>query len=204
MRRSHLNSAGKLRWHFERTRHISNWSVAFALSPRLTETGPYADETHGFCASIRFLGFDPRAPLHASRAKLAEYGFEPAEAIVAHPRDGMSLVVVDTSGLHYRWAAVRLSILRPLGFTHHHTSASASRASAGPANQEAPNRDLLANAGATRHPGPCVSRVACAALALTDATVVCRSRIRFGARKRFRADAKMVARAATPTGIYGV
>ena len=56
--------------------------------------------THGFDGSLRFLGFDPIRGIPSAVTSLGEYGFKPPTPITV--ADGLMLVVVDTSGLHYR------------------------------------------------------------------------------------------------------
>ena len=56
--------------------------------------------THGFDGSLRFLGFDPPRGIPSAVTSLIEYGFKPPTPITV--ADGLMLVVVDTSGLHYR------------------------------------------------------------------------------------------------------
>jgi len=56
--------------------------------------------THGFDGSLRFLGFDPPRGIPSAVTSLTEYGFKPPTPITV--ADGLMLVVVDTSGLHYR------------------------------------------------------------------------------------------------------
>jgi hypothetical protein len=62
VRGSHAPSEAKLRWLFERTRHLTSPA---ALPPPSPETyaasGPFDERTFGFEASLRFEGVDPRA-----------------------------------------------------------------------------------------------------------------------------------------------
>lgn len=73
----------------------------------LAREGPYRDETHGpggvMEGSIRFLGFDPVVGTGSVRAELASYQLLPPTPIVV-PASARSptLVIADTSGLHYR------------------------------------------------------------------------------------------------------
>ena len=125
------HSAGKLRWLFERSRaHTSvtptqqgngvifsmdEAAVATTSSPpgrsgqaapqqKLTE-GPYTDATHGkggaVSSAIRFSGFEPKAGSSSVAAQLAGYELAtPTPILVAGKLP--TLVIVDTSGLHYR------------------------------------------------------------------------------------------------------
>jgi len=63
-------------------------------------TGPFAEATFGFEASLRYEGFDPKGPDASFRA-LSYFGFEAPTPLVAEP-GGAVLVVADTSGLHAR------------------------------------------------------------------------------------------------------
>ena len=66
-------------------------------------TGPFADATHGWHSSIRFVGFDPAAPHSEVARRLAAYDFQPIEPIGATTH--ATLVIADTAGLHLRGRA---------------------------------------------------------------------------------------------------
>ena len=69
-------------------------------SGRETEVGPYTEATHAGHGSIRFLGFDPEVGPAGIVGALRIFGFrEPMPLLAA---DGATLVIADTSGLHYR------------------------------------------------------------------------------------------------------
>ena len=104
---SHRSSSeGKMRWLHNRTRAL--------VHPRQTPLktidalGPFSEATHGFHPSLRVVGFEPT--LHASKranglpdATFRGFGFPSPTPIVAG--EGMTMVVVDVSGLHFRgWA----------------------------------------------------------------------------------------------------
>ena len=105
VRGSHRATLGKLRWLYNRTRILTS-ARATAAMPVLDATGPFADATHGFHGSLRMLGFDPE--VHHSSAEqyygFEQYGFEKPTPIVTS--DGLTLVVVDVSGVHYRGFAL--------------------------------------------------------------------------------------------------
>ena len=99
---SHASSEGKLRWLFNRTRTLLSNRQTPAKA--IDAIGPFSDRTHGFHPSLRVVGFEP-----AKRARgvpdetFRRFGFADPTPIVAG--DGMTLVVVDVSGLHFRgWA----------------------------------------------------------------------------------------------------
>ena len=103
---SHRCNEGKLSWLYNRTRNL--------LTTKQTPTktieagGPFSDATHGFHPSLRVVGFEPTQ--HATKraqglpgATFRGFGFPSPTPIVAG--EGMTLVVVDVSGLHFRgWA----------------------------------------------------------------------------------------------------
>jgi len=99
---SHRNTEGRLRWLYDRTFNSSGARGGKSLKKRKLNHGPFRDETHGWQDSIRFVGFDPAAPVNkTSAADLRRYGFAQPTPIVTPPR-GLTLVVADTSALHYR------------------------------------------------------------------------------------------------------
>lgn len=99
---SHRNTEGKLQWLYNRTRAL----VSTKQTPTKTydALGPFSDATHGFHPSLRVLGFDPaKGAAGIPRATFRQYGFPDPTPILAG--EGMTLVVVDVSGLHFRgWA----------------------------------------------------------------------------------------------------
>ena len=100
---SHRSTEGKLRWLYNRTRML----VSTKQTPTKTydALGPFSEATHGFHPSLRVLGFDPvkGASGQLPQETFRGYGFPPPTPIVAG--EGMTLVVVDVSGLHFRgWA----------------------------------------------------------------------------------------------------
>ena len=98
---SHRNSLGKLRWLYNRTRTlVSNRDTPTKTYEAL---GPFSDATHGFHPSLRVVGFEPPAWRQKGvipGASFRGYGFADPTPIVAG--EGMTLVVVDVSGLHFR------------------------------------------------------------------------------------------------------
>lgn len=96
---SHRNTLGKLRWLYERTSHL----VVEPPPHGDTHTGPFADTTHGFHASIRFEGFDWAHPA-AIAPHLQAYGFPPPTPIVTTAP--LTLVIADTSAFHFRGLAL--------------------------------------------------------------------------------------------------
>lgn len=100
---SHRNGEGKMRWLFNRTRLLL--SARDTPIKTIEATGPFSDATHGFHPSLRVVGFEPtRRAQGLPAATFSGYGFAEPTPIVAG--EGMTLVVVDVSGLHYRgWAA---------------------------------------------------------------------------------------------------
>eukprot|EP00966_Prymnesium_polylepis_P332379 7387885-Prymnesium_polylepis.1 len=113
VRGSHRNTEGKLRWLFNRTRqYVSQQAVDRVANPRVTAKRmpallPYSDATFGFDPAIRFEGFKPGGGLRQARAHeaaLREFGFAPPTPVITG--SGWTLVLADTSGLHFRgWAA---------------------------------------------------------------------------------------------------
>ena len=108
---SHRNGEGRLRWLFNRSRAFtSDEAVDRLRNARVTpETvpggGPYTDRAFGFNPAIRFEGFDPADP-GASRGALRDFGFgAPAPVVTPAATSGWTVVIADTSGLHYRGAA---------------------------------------------------------------------------------------------------
>ena len=98
---SHAPNLGKLRWLFQRTeRFIAR--IPKPTSVQYARTGPYLEETHGRGAdAIRFLGFDPVVGVSSAIANdLGKYGFRRPTPLLTER--GITLVIADTSGLHYR------------------------------------------------------------------------------------------------------
>ena len=96
---SHRNNEGKLRWLFNRTRRL----LTSRDTPTKTYdvTGPFQEATHGFHPSLRVLGFDPSLRMRGLPGEtFHSFGFREPTPITSG--DGMTLVVVDVSGLHYR------------------------------------------------------------------------------------------------------
>ena len=116
---------GKLRWLHHRSRHLLNETSMKRIGAlKMRSVGPFTEvrprrsllasrrctytwvardvgqATHGFDGSLRFLGFDPIRGIPSAVTSLGEYGFKPPTPITV--ADGLMLVVVDTSGLHYR------------------------------------------------------------------------------------------------------
>jgi hypothetical protein len=100
---SHRNTESKLRWLFNRTRTLL--SARQTPIKTIEATGPFSEATHGFHPSLRVVGFEPsKRAAGLPEATFRRFGFPIPTPIVAG--DGMTLVVVDVSGLHYRgWAA---------------------------------------------------------------------------------------------------
>ena len=102
---SHRNTEGKLRWLYDRTRELRSHAALVNITRGGTgrlNHGPYRDETHPFQGSLRFLDFDPARPIETtSAADLQRYGFRQPTPVVTPP-GGLTLVIADTSGLHYR------------------------------------------------------------------------------------------------------
>jgi hypothetical protein len=99
---SHRNTEGRLRWLYERSRGLLNASSMRLndSSPERARSGPYLDATHGVAGSSRFEGFDPEAGDGPSAASLRSFGFGTPTPIAT--MQGITLVIADTSGLHYR------------------------------------------------------------------------------------------------------
>ena len=96
---SHRSTEGKLSWLFNRTRSLL--STRQTPTKTFDATGPFADETHGFHPSLRVVGFEPTLRERGlPDAGFRRFGFANPTPIVAG--DGMTLVVVDVSGLHFR------------------------------------------------------------------------------------------------------
>ena len=100
---SHANSAAKLRWLWDRSRMLTDSLITSKTVNATTKhrTGAYVDETHfGPGASFRLLGFDPESGSAGVAKAMQNYGFNmPAPMLAEH---GITLVIADTSGLHYR------------------------------------------------------------------------------------------------------
>ena len=99
---SHANDERKLKWLFERTKHLVDAASMPRDAPVRYAPGPYDERTHGFEGSLRVLGFDPAD----DRSKaLARFGYAPAKPVLATRRDAALLVIADTSGFHMRGRA---------------------------------------------------------------------------------------------------
>jgi len=102
---SHRNTAGKMRWLYDRSSHFVDEAEMKRKYPPASEDtgGAFADETHGFIPSLRWDKYNPDGG--AQPEGLSRYGLpEPTAVTSTSP---MTLVVVDTSGFHYRgWAPV--------------------------------------------------------------------------------------------------
>ena len=108
---SHTNSDGKLRWLFDRTRHL----IGGSMPPDVTAithapVGPYSDWTHGVEEAIRFEGFMPRGP-PAGRDwsyDFHRYDLSPPLPVVLPAslvKHKATLIIADTNGIHHRgWA----------------------------------------------------------------------------------------------------
>ena len=97
----HGGGPTSLRWLFQRTeRFIAR--IPKPTSVQYARTGPYLEETHGRGAdAIRFLGFDPVVGVSSAIANdLGKYGFRRPTPLLTER--GITLVIADTSGLHYR------------------------------------------------------------------------------------------------------
>ena len=113
VRGSHRSAEGRLRWLHNRTRALrtdADLERAEAMRDRLGITaevlpggGVFYDHKLGFDASIRFEGFDPQLP--PPLRSLRQYGFDAPSPIVCDG-PGHTIVIADTSGLHYRGRAV--------------------------------------------------------------------------------------------------
>lgn len=115
VRRSHHASVHKLRWLFERTRHLTSMQAMPRASPDIyAARGPFAEATHGYEASLRFAGADPDDEV-ATATALRAAGFD-RPTLFTSP--GALVVVADTSGLHARARQapghVRTQLLPPL------------------------------------------------------------------------------------------
>lgn len=109
---SHRNTEGKLRWLFNRSRRFAaEFQVEEMVNPNVTDkrmpfVAPYFDQTFGFDPAIRFEGFAPSAKQsHEVEEMMRAFRFPPPTPVVCGP--GLTLVLADTSGLHFRgWAPV--------------------------------------------------------------------------------------------------
>lgn len=104
---SHRSSSeGKMRWLHNRTRGLLHPSQTPLKT--VDALGPFGEATHGFHPSLRVVGFEPtRHATEGARglpdATFRSFGFPSPTPIVTG--EGMTLVVVDVSGLHFRgWA----------------------------------------------------------------------------------------------------
>ena len=107
---THRNTQAKLAWLFNRTRTLTTQAARPARKGARQPTsqpraggGPFADAVHGFDGSLRVVGFDPR-DTGASVAALGTFGFPRPRPLTTG--DEYTLVIADTSGVHFRgWAA---------------------------------------------------------------------------------------------------
>ena len=115
VRGSHHASVPKLRWLFERTRHLTSTRAMPRASPNFyAARGPFVEETFGYEASLRFAGADPDDAA-ATAAALRAVGFERPTLLTG---SRALAVIADTSGLHARArqapGRVRTQILPPI------------------------------------------------------------------------------------------
>jgi hypothetical protein len=115
VRGSHHASVPKLRWLFERTRHLTSTRAMPRASPNFyAARGPFVEETFGYEASLRFAGADPDDAA-ATAVALRAVGFERPTLLTG---SRALAVVADTSGLHARArqapGRVRTQILPPI------------------------------------------------------------------------------------------
>ena len=115
VRGSHHASVPKLRWLFERTRHLTSTRAMPRASPHFyAARGPFVEETFGYEASLRFPGADPDDAA-ATAAALRAAGFERPTLLTG---SRALAVIADTSGLHARArqapGRVRTQILPPI------------------------------------------------------------------------------------------
>ena len=102
VRGSHRLTRGKMRWLYNRTRTV------IEKEPLLSKQnhqlyGPFNDPPPGGGAgAIRYVGFDPRQPHSELRSSLAKFDFRRIEPVVAAHDHQATLVIADTSGLHFR------------------------------------------------------------------------------------------------------
>ena len=116
VRGSHHASVPKLRWLFERTRHLTSTRAMPRASPNFyAARGPFVEETFGYEASLRFAGADPDDAA-ATAAALRAAGFVERPTLLTGSR--ALAVIADTSGLHARArqapGRVRTQILPPI------------------------------------------------------------------------------------------
>ena len=115
VRGSHHASVPKLRWLFERTRHLTSTRAMPRASPHFyAARGPFVEETFGYEASLRFPGADPDDAA-ATAAALRAAGLERPTLLTG---SRALAVIADTSGLHMRArqapGRVRTQILPPI------------------------------------------------------------------------------------------
>ena len=115
VRGSHHASVPKLRWLFERTRHLTSTRAMPRASPHFyAARGPFVEETFGYEASLRFPGADPDDAA-ATAAALRAAGLERPTLLTG---SRALAVIADTSGLHMRArqapGRVRTQILPPV------------------------------------------------------------------------------------------
>ena len=115
VRGSHHASVPKLRWLFERTRHLTSIRAMPRASPNFyAARGPFVEETFGYEASLRFAGADPDDAA-ATAAALRAAGLERPTLLTG---SRALAVIADTSGLHARArqapGRVRTQILPPI------------------------------------------------------------------------------------------
>ena len=118
VRGSHLASEAKLRWLFERTKHLTHvGAFPRPSSHRYYPPGPYTEATQGYEGALRVIGFDPDDTA-ASHALLRRMGFETPTAMLPSASGENLVVIADTSGFHFRGRSKpgqrRLQILPPV------------------------------------------------------------------------------------------
>lgn len=99
VRGSHRNTEGKLRWLYDRTKTWTKDRPFKELDK--SQLGPFSDNLHGYEGSIRMLGFNPPKGVVEEGNSLGSYSFGSPEPITVGDGYG-SIVIADTSGLHYR------------------------------------------------------------------------------------------------------